>query len=195
MKLSGLHEDHTRDARRANLGVQQGHEMQSYPQSSQSLPLQDFLNRLGELRNQIRAVDESVQRINQLHQRALADSDGGRANQELERVKAEASARNQAIRDELKALATDAHNTTDGTKSSKDLQIGNIKKEFERTLQQYQKEEAAYSQRYRDQIARQYRIVKPEADEQEVQQAANEDWGNEGVFQAAVCSVIGNTCC
>merc|ERR1711939_421175 len=35
-------------------------------------------------------------------------------------------------------------------------------------------------------IARQYRIVNPEATDSEVQEAADADWGNEGVFQTAL---------
>ena len=76
--------------------------------------------------------------------------------------------------------------TQDGTKSVKARQAKNLKTEFEKSLKDYQQEEVAYRQRYRDQIARQYRIVNPEASEQEVQEASNMDWGSEGVFQTAV---------
>lgn len=69
----------------------------------------------------------------------------------------------------------------------KERQVATIKAEFERELSNYQKEESIYSQRYREQIARQYRIVNPDATEEEVRNAADADWGNEGVFQTAVC--------
>lgn len=58
--------------------------------------------------------------------------------------------------------------------------------DFKKELQNYLQEERQYRERYRDQIARQYRIVNPEASEDEVRQAADADWGSEGVFQTAV---------
>ena len=53
-----------------------------------------------------------------------------------------------------------------------------MKTAFQAQLKSYQDEEREYSTRYRDAIARQYRIVNPEATEQEVNEAANADWGN-----------------
>lgn len=79
--------------------------------------------------------------------------------------------------------------TQDGTKSVKARQAKTLKTDFEKSLKDYQQEEVAYRQRYRDQIARQYRIVNPEASEQEVQEASNMDWGSEGVFQTAVSNL------
>lgn len=130
----------------------------------------------------------NVQAIASLHQRALAESDGGLSAQQLERLVAETQTLNGGIRDQLKFLATDASRTTDGSKSLKDQQVSTQKANFERELRAYQQEESQYRQRYRDQIARQYRIVNPDASESEVRQATEADWGNEGVFQTAVCT-------
>ena len=76
--------------------------------------------------------------------------------------------------------------TQGGTKGVKARQAQQLKNDFEKALGDYQQEEVAYRQRYRDQIARQYRIVNPEASEAEVQEASELDWGSEGVFQTAV---------
>lgn len=76
--------------------------------------------------------------------------------------------------------------TQGGTKGVKARQAKQLKSDFEKALGDYQQEEVAYRQRYRDQIARQYRIVNPEASEAEVQEASELDWGSEGVFQTAV---------
>ena len=61
-----------------------------------------------------------------------------------------------------------------------------MKRTFRGQLEDFQKEESDYAVRYREAIARQYRIINPEATEAEVQEAANADWGNEGVFTQAV---------
>lgn len=124
--------------------------------------------------------------IASLHQRALAEADGGVASQQLERIVADTQTLNGGIRDQLKFLANDANRTTGAGHSLKERQVATIKAEFERELRNYQEEEGSYSQRYRDQIARQYRIVNPDATEDEVHMATEADWGNEGVFQTAV---------
>ncbi|KAH6652967.1 t-SNARE [Truncatella angustata] len=188
-------------------GGQDEHEMQSYPQQQQQQPSssltlsqQDFLQRISHLREQVSTLATNVNAIASLHQRALAESDGGLSAQQLERLVAETNALNQGIRDQLKFLATDASRTTDGSKGLKDQQVNTIKNNFERELRNYQTEEGQYRQRYRDQIARQYRIVNPDASEDEVRQATEADWGNEGVFQTALrtnrtgqaTSVLGN---
>lgn len=192
----------------ADQGYDQGyggqeHELQSYPQQPQgavTLTQQDFLQRISHLREQIGTLTTNVQAIASLHQRALAESDGGLSAQQLERLVAETQTLNGGIRDQLKFLATDASRTTDGSKSLKDQQVSTQKANFERELRAYQQEESQYRQRYRDQIARQYRIVNPDASEDEVRQATEADWGNEGVFQTALrtnrtgqaTSVLGN---
>lgn len=177
----------------------QGHEMQNYgaPQQQQQqqqapaaaphvLSQQDFLGRIGHLRNEIGTVTRNIEAIASLHQHSLAESDNGLSSQQLERIVAETQNLNAAIRDQLKFLANDANKDTGSARSLKERQVNTIKNEFERELHSYQSEESAFRQRYRDQIARQYRIVNPEASEDEVRQAAEADWGNEGVFQTAV---------
>ena len=91
---------------------------------------------------------------------------------------------NTSIKDQIKFLETDAARSKDN--QVKNTQVGQLKTSFTKQLQEYRVEEANYEKRYREQIARQYRIVNPEASESEVQEAANADWGNEGVFQTAV---------
>ncbi|KAI9848021.1 MAG: hypothetical protein M1830_007313, partial [Pleopsidium flavum] len=73
-------------------------------------------------------------------------------------------------------------------KKTKQGQVKTLKAGFERELESYRQEERTYQQRYREQIARQYRIVNPEASEAEVEEARNADWGDEGVFQTALRS-------
>lgn len=68
----------------------------------------------------------------------------------------------------------------------KSRQAKQVKGEFEKALSDYQKEEVDYRNRYRDQIARQYKIAYPNATEEEVREAGELDWGNEGVFTTAV---------
>ncbi|KAI5860195.1 t-SNARE [Durotheca rogersii] len=172
-------------------GYPQDHELQDFPRQEQppasnTLSQQDFLGRIQFLRNEIGTLTNNVRAIASLHQRALAEADSGSSSQQLESIVAETQTLNAGIRDQLKFLATDASKTTDASRSVKERQVNTIKAEFERELRSYQEEEGSFRQRYRDQIARQYRIVNPEATEDEVREAAEADWGNEGVFQTAL---------
>ncbi|KAI2624112.1 t-SNARE [Xylaria nigripes] len=170
-------------------GYGQEHELQNYPPQSavQTLSQQEFLGRIDILRNEIGTLTNNVQTIASLHQRSFAEADGGSlSTQQLERIVAETQNLNGGIRDQLRFLANDANRTTDGSRTLKDRQVNTIKTHFERELRSYQEEESSFRTRYRDQIARQYRIVNPDATEDEVRQATEADWGNEGVFQTAL---------
>jgi syntaxin 1B/2/3 len=149
------------------------------------LSRQDFITRVEFTKEQIRDLTASIQQISTLHQRALSSPDNSLSAQ-LEALVAQTQIKNQQIRDGIKALEADTIKTQDNQKSMKVTQSRQLKNDFERELKGYQQEELQYRTRYREQIARQYRIVNPEATEEEVKEASEMDWGSEGVFQTAV---------
>lgn len=153
--------------------------------SSTVLTQQAFLERVDFAKSEIRTLGSNIQEIASLHQRALSSPDSSSSAQ-LENLVTQTQLKNTQIRDQIKYLELDALKTQDGTKGVKARQAKQLKGEFEKALQDYQQEEVAYRQRYREQIARQYRIVNPEASEAEVNEASELDWGSEGVFQTAV---------
>lgn len=164
--------------------------MQDYQQqapASSSYSLQEFLDRVKTLRDEIKELTNDVDYIGQLHQRTLSSTDGA-ANQQLEQFVSQTQIRNTAIKDGIKGLERDLAKTSDGARNTKNTQLQSLKTFFKSELDKYQSIERDYQQRYREQIARQYRIVNPEASEEEVKQASTADWGNEGVFQTAVCN-------
>lgn len=108
---------------------------------------------------------------------------------QLESLVAQTQLKNTQIKDQIKFLEADERKTQDGTKGVKSRQAKQLKSDFEKSLKDYQQEEVGYRQRYREQIARQYRIVNPDASEAEVNEAAELDWGSEGVFQTAVSTL------
>jgi syntaxin 1B/2/3 len=63
-------------------------------------------------------------------------------------------------------------------------QVGKVDRELRETLNQWRQIEADYTRRSRDKAARQYRIVSPDATEEEVQQAIDDP--NAQVFSLAV---------
>lgn len=144
---------------------------------------QDFLSRVEAVKADIRTLTTHVGQIASTHQRTLSSPESGSSAQ-LEGIISQTQVLNTSIKDQIKFLETDAARSKDN--QVKNTQISQLKSSFSKQLQEYRQEEANYEKRYREQIARQYRIVNPEASDSEVQEAANADWGNEGVFQTAV---------
>lgn len=176
---TGLHAEQSQTSQYSNTGVPDVH--------STILTQQAFLERVDYAKGEIRSLTSSIQEIASLHQRELSSPDS-RSSAQLENLVTQTQLKNTQIRDQIKYLELDAVKTQDSTKSVKARQAKQLKADFEKTLEEYRSEELGYRQRYREQIARQYRIVNPEATEEEVEQAAELDWGSEGVFQTALKS-------
>ncbi|KAI9826424.1 MAG: hypothetical protein M1819_007387 [Sarea resinae] len=150
------------------------------------LSLQDFLSKVELVNESMRKLSGNVSQIGDLHQRALANPDNSTSAQ-LEHLVSQTQVLNTNIKDQIKSLELDEVKTQDTTtKRTKTSQVKRLKNSFDQQLKDFRSEELAYEKRYREQIARQYRIVNPEATESEVNEAANADWGNEGVFQTAL---------
>lgn len=169
----------------AGVAAPQGGVMAAPVAHSTLLTQQAFLERVDFAKGEIRALTSNIQEIASLHQRALSSPDTSSSAQ-LENLVTQTQLKNTQIRDQIKYLELDAIKTQDGTRGVKARQAKQLKTEFEKALEDYRQEEVAYRQRYREQIARQYRIVNPEASEAEVNEASELDWGSEGVFQTAV---------
>ena len=114
----------------------------------------------------------------------MLSSPDNRSSAELESIVSQTQIRNTQIKDEIKFLERDT--ARDPSNSFKRTQVESLKRTFKSQLEDFQREEADYSKRYREAIARQYRVINPEATEAEVQEAANADWGDEGIFTQAV---------
>jgi syntaxin 1B/2/3 len=153
-----------------------------------TLSQQDFLSRVEAVKADIRTLTTHVGQIASLHQRALSSPDATSSGQ-LESIITQTQVLNTSIKDQIKYLETDAARSINTSNHTiKTTQVGQLKSSFTKQLQEYRQEEATYERRYREQIARQYRIVNPDATDAEVEEATQADWGNEGVFQQAVSS-------
>jgi syntaxin 1B/2/3 len=136
------------------------------------------------VKGRITQLSSMIQEVATIHQRLLSSPDN-RASAQLEGIIAETQRRNSEIKDEIKFLEREA--SRDQANSLKRTQVESLKRTFKSQLDDFYKEESDYSKRYREAIARQYKIINPEATEAEVQEAANADWRDDGIFQQAVC--------
>ncbi|KAK5136563.1 hypothetical protein LTR08_002907 [Meristemomyces frigidus] len=163
--------------------LQQGQNVQYVAAGPTVLSNQDFLSRVEAVKADIRTLTTHVGQIASMHQRTLSSPDSG-ASSQLESMITQTQVLNTSIKDQIKFLETDAVRSKDN--QVKNTQVGQLKGSFTKQIQEYRVEEASYEKRYREQIARQYRIVNPEASDAEVLEASDADWGNEGVFQTAL---------
>ena len=143
---------------------------------------QDFLQRVEAIKADIRTLSSNISQVANQHQQQLSSPDRGSAG--LEGIVTQTQVLNTSIRDQIRFLEADT--ARDAQNKIKDTQIKQLKTSFQKQLQQYQQEEASYRQRTREQLARQYRIVNPDATEAEVAEASQADWNDEGIFQIAL---------
>jgi syntaxin 1B/2/3 len=156
--------------------------------STPSMPTNDFLQQVQNTRTEIRSLASNVQQIANLHQRALASANSnGALQQQLDQLIAAAQQKNSTIRADIQSLKVDTESSDQTTFALKRGQVESLTADFKKEVQRYLSEEQNYKSLCRDQIARQYRIVNPDATEEEARGAADQDWRNEGVFQTAVC--------
>jgi syntaxin 1B/2/3 len=155
------------------------------PPVHQATPISrdDYLQRIEGAKSRIGQLASNITEIASIHQRMLGSPDN-RSSAQLEAVVANTQTLNTGIKDEIKFLEREA--AREPSNPFKRTQVEALKRSFTTQLKDFEKEEADYSRRYREAIARQYRIINPEATEAEVTEAANADWGNEGIFQQAV---------
>ncbi|KAK5115364.1 hypothetical protein LTR62_001564 [Meristemomyces frigidus] len=165
--------------------IHTGQNVQYVQPSHNLLSNPDFLSRVEAVKADIRTLTTHVGQIASAHQRTLSSPDAS-SSQQLESMITQTQVLNTSIKDQIKFLETDCVRSKDN--NVKITQVAQLKTSFTKQLQEYRVEEANYERRYREQIARQYRIVNPEASDAEVQEAAAADWGNEGVFQTALKS-------
>ena len=144
---------------------------------------QEFFREVNELREGIDQVKANITRIESLHQRSLTDIDESTSSQtqhQLDSLVADTSALNKALANRIRRLKGKAI-----TDPSKAPQVNNLDRSFKDALRKYQSVEATFQKRAREQMARQYRIVRPDATEQEVEEACNDGQGQQ-IFSQAV---------
>lgn len=142
--------------------------------------------------NQCRDVDRGIDDVNRyvdqlstLYRRLLSDVDPAREN---------------AVREEVEDLANQTkrlyRNLVDRVKSIKQMpesgnprnssQVGKVERSLKAAITRYQQVQADFRKESESQMARQYRIVRPDATDAEVREAV-QDSSNQQIFSQAVC--------
>ncbi|KAI9027527.1 t-SNARE [Phycomyces nitens] len=141
-----------------------------------------YLAEVNVLREAIRDVSNNISLIGELHNASLDsinETQSGKSSQQLDEFVADTSRQNNIIKARLQAMEQSNFNL----KSNSDLSIrrshvDSLKKEFVRVIRSYQDVERTYSQKYRQRIERQIRIVKPDVTSEEIDAVIESDQQN-----------------
>ena len=158
---------------------QQAYTQQTYA-PSESYEMQDqsnlqFFNEVDDIKRNLVQYEDNIERIETLHKRSLAESNlesEALMQKQLDGLQTDTRGLAETLKTRIKQL--EASSQHDSTKSA---QAQNLKHQFMSMIQKFQATEAAFRQRYRDVTARQYRIIDPEATEEQVQQVVDEGSG------------------
>ena len=142
--------------------------------------------------NECRSIDEGVgnieQNLNQLRmlqERSLneADAAGSQTQRQLDQVSSETMAMYRTLTDRVRKVKS----SPEATSARNAAQVNRVDRRLKAAINSYQQIESGFRQKSRDQLERQYRYVRPDADEREVREAV-EDAANGGgqIFQQAL---------
>ncbi|KAF9034975.1 t-SNARE [Hymenopellis radicata] len=128
-------------------------------------------------------LNNNVRLISSLHTRSLnTTSSDDSISSELERVTLETRTLSNAIRDKIALLANEPNDEMRAN------QIKLVKSKFMDAIQEYRRVEQDFSNKSKQRVGRQFKIVKPEATEAEVQQVIDHSSSGTQIFSDAVLS-------
>lgn len=143
------------------------------------------LNECRDIGQGVDRIEGNLNQLRMLQDRSLneTDSSSSGTTRELDNLSADTMSMYRELTDRVRKMKSSPE-----AKSPKNApQIGRIDRRLKDAIQQYQQVEAAFRKKMQAQMERQYRIVRPDADDSEVQ-AAVEDMsaGGQQVFQQAM---------
>ncbi|KAJ8657733.1 hypothetical protein O0I10_006548 [Lichtheimia ornata] len=148
-----------------------------------------YLSEVGLISDAIDQVKADIERQEQLHSQALEsatnDQQATRITQASKVMADQISDQNNRIKRRIQALMSHCGGP-DG--KIRHMQAQRLKQDFVNVIQQYQNTENTFSKRYRQQVARQIRIVKPDVTEEEIDAIMDSDQQNQVFAQSLLKS-------
>ncbi|CAJ2500185.1 Uu.00g030380.m01.CDS01 [Anthostomella pinea] len=141
------------------------------------------LNEISEINQGIDMIDRNLEQLKMLQQRAVNDSDtspSSNTNRQLDAIGAETMAQYRSLTERVRYLKSKAEN-----QQKFGQQVRRVDGRLKDAIRAYQLVESDFRKKTQDQMARQYRIVRPDASESEVRAAVDDETGGQ-VFQQAL---------
>ncbi|KAG0083365.1 Plasma membrane t-SNARE, secretory vesicle fusion [Podila epicladia] len=165
-------------------------EMGAVPSSNNSgSDMNAFFSEVTSIQEDIAKVESNINKIEELHDISLngvaTDDQSSRTNRQLEGITADTTQLSNRIKKRIK----DIELANLRLANSPDIQLrrtqaASLKDKFLKTLRRYQQSESESRKRYQGRMERQYKIVKPDATPQEIQQVMESD--NQQIFAQSV---------
>ncbi|CAO3607547.1 unnamed protein product [Cunninghamella echinulata] len=138
-----------------------------------------FYDEIEQLKKQISAVNQNIDKIAELHQAslvALNEQQWEQIASDIEHYKGDTQKRNMELRNRIKALeASNLKYPKSSIGSSRRDHTKGVKDKFIEAVNHYQSIEHSFEEKYRQKVERQIRIVKPEATQQEINDIISSD--------------------
>jgi syntaxin 1B/2/3 len=143
-----------------------------------------ILNECREIDKGIDSIEKSLENLRLLQQRCLDDPDSSQhsaTNRQLDALSSETMTMYRSFAARIKAIKQQP----DSGSPKNAPQVGRVDRRLKAAMNQYQNVESDFRRKLQAQMARQYRIVRPEASDDEVREAV-EDTSNQQVFSQAL---------
>ncbi|KAJ3568199.1 hypothetical protein NPX13_g6501 [Xylaria arbuscula] len=141
------------------------------------------LDEVSDINRGIDAIDSNLEQLKMLQQRSLDDADSSalsNTNRQLDRLSSETMAQYRSLTERVRQLKSKPENT-----QRFGQQVRRVDTRLKDAIRAYQQVESSFRKKTEEQMARQYRIVRPDATEEEVRAAVTDQTGGQ-VFQQAL---------
>ena len=143
-----------------------------------------ILNECREIDRGIDSIERNLERLRFLQTRAIDDPDasqGTQTNRDIDALSSETMTLYRNFGARLKSIKQQRESGDPRNAP----QVGKVDRKLKQAINEYQQVESEFRKKLSEQMARQYRIVRPDATEAEVREAV-EDTSNNQVFSQAV---------
>lgn len=143
-----------------------------------------ILNECRDIDRGVDQIERNLEQLRMIQQRTLDDADSSSssaANRQLDSLSSDTMAQYRTLTERVRLVKSNPDSRT----PKNNPQVGRVDRRLKQAIQQYQQVESQFRKRTQDQMARQYRIVRPDASEQEVR-AAVEDPSGAQIFSQAL---------
>ncbi|KAB5584980.1 SNARE domain-containing protein [Coniochaeta sp. 2T2.1] len=144
-----------------------------------------ILNECRDIDQGIDEIDRNLTQLRMLQDRSLNDADtsaGSATSRQLDALSSETMAMYRALTERVRQIKS----SPESQQPRNTAQVGRVDRRLKEAIRNYQQVESAFRKKTQDQMARQYRIVRPDASEQEVQAAVEDTSQGAQVFQQAL---------
>lgn len=147
-----------------------------------------ILNECRDIDRGIDSIQRNLERLRFLQQRAISDSDTSQnteTNRELDSLSSDTMTLYRSFAARIKSIKSQKESGDPRNKP----QVGLVYRKLQSAINEYQNVEKEFRHKLSARMEREYRIVRPDASDQEVQEAI-QDPSNTQVFTTAVCYSI-----